>query len=178
MNPHPVRRPDFYAGSNWLRWAIFVAAVAVFSLWLLAVLRQMQALGEKTMMEQTVLNIRTGLKVAMSEAVISQRGREIAGWAGRDPVRWLAAPPAGYAGECKRSEGVAAGAWCFESSSGDLVYRPRNPQGLKRLDENGVVVVAEPIVLRWRVVMAGQDERDAVAWLRVQNITPYVWSIE
>ena len=174
MNERPLRRPDFYAGSNWLRWSVFVVAIAVFAVWLLAALRQMQAMGEKTMVELTVRNINTGLKASMCEAVIEQRGGEIAAWAGSDPVRWLATPPSGYVGECRRDEEYVAGAWCFESASGDLVYRPRSPIGLRLEGNHG----DEPAVLRWRVVMARKDEKDAVAWMLVKNITPYVWSIE
>ena len=174
MNERPLRRPDYYAGSNWLRWSVFVVAITVFSVWFLTALRQMQAMGEKTMVELTVRNISTGLKVAMSEAVIEQRGGEIAAWAGTNPVRWLAVPPSGYVGECRRGEEYAVGAWCFESASGDLVYRPRNPIGLRLEGSRG----DEPKVLRWRIVMSGNDEKDAVAWMTVRNIAPYEWSIE
>ena len=174
MSKQRFQRPDYYAGSNWLRWSVFVVAITVFSVWLLTALRQMQTMGEKTMVELTVRNISTGLKVAMSEAVIEQRGGEIAAWVGTNPVRWLVAPPLGYIGECRRGDEYAVGAWCFESVSGDLVYRPRNPTGLKLKVGRG----DEPKVLRWRIVMSGNGDKDAVAWMTIRNIAPYEWLIE
>jgi hypothetical protein len=148
-----------------------------FSLWLFSALTAAQAIAEKMVVELTVQSMRTGLKVAMGEAVISMRDGEIPRWVGCNPVRWLEMPPVGYTGDCQADGKVAEGGWCFEPSSRDLVYRPRNDHALKRIqneDSNG------PLFLRWRVVKVGKDTPgdSGLTGLRVENVTPYRWEVE
>ena len=174
MIPHAARGADAFAGRRWFLGGICATLIAVLSLWLISALQRSEAIVERMIVEQTVQNIRTGLKVGMVEAVISQRNREIAGWVGENPVHWLASPPNGYRGECGRGEEVGEGVWCFERVSGDLVYRPRHAEGLSLVGSGRSLSV-----LRWRVVAAKGIQIDAsVAWLRLENVAPYVWVIE
>ena len=173
MMPDVARSVGTFAGTRWLLGGVSVILIALLSLWLLSAMRRIETVVERMIVEQTVQNIRTGLKVAMSEAVISQRDGEIAGWVGENPVRWLASPPNGYRGECARGDDVGEGVWCFERTSGDLVYRPRYAEGLVAKDGRALSV------LRWRVGMTkGIRTDESVAWLRVENVTSYVWVIE
>ena len=175
MIAHEPRTLGYYAGSHWLLGWFAVGLIAVFSLWLFSALSAAQTMAEKMVVELTVQNMRTGLKIAMGEAVISMRDSEIAGWVGSNPIRWLATPPVGYRGGCPTRDEISEGDWCFEDSSGNLVYRPRDREGLKLLQNNGG---DGRLLLRWRVVNVGkEDQRSGFAGLRVENVTPYSWVI-
>jgi len=174
MIPQELRRPGYYATSHWLVGSVSLVLIFLLSLWLLSALQRTQAIVERMIVEQTVQNIRTGLKVAMAEAVIAQRNKEIAGWAGENPVRWLAAPPNAYAGDCVQGVEAKEGAWCFERVSGDLLYRPRYAKGLRSSVDG-----KELSSLRWRVAVAERGRvAESVAWLSVVNVTPYIWVIK
>jgi hypothetical protein len=145
QNPAPALGP--YAGSRWFMGVVALVLVAVFAAWLLNALREAQALAEKMVVEQTIQNMRTGLKVAMGEALIAGRGNEVRTWAGSNPVRWLGGAPKefggdgavsvmggnlsgvpdGYRGDCLTGEiaRLPAGAWCFDREARQLAYRPR-----------------------------------------------------
>lgn len=173
MMPEAARGAGTFAGTRWFLGGVSMALIAVLSLWLLSALQRMQVVVERMVVEQTVQNIRTGLKVAMAEAVISGREAEIAGWAGENPVRWLVAPPSDYRGECHPGIEAAEGEWCFERASGDLVYRPRHADGVRGADGRA------PTALRWRVSLVhGANQNDGAGWLRVENVTSYLWVIE
>ena len=93
MIPVAPRGLGYYANSHWFLVSVALGLVLVFMLWLLSALRDAQELVEKMIVEQTVQSMRTGLKIAMGEAVVSMRDKEIGGWAGSNPLRWLASPP-------------------------------------------------------------------------------------
>ena len=174
MIPQELRRPGYYAASHWLVGSVSVVLIFLLSLWLLSALQRTEEVVERMIVEQTVQNIRTGLKIAMAEAVIAQREGEIAGWAGDNPVRWLAAPPNAYAGECVLGVEAKEGVWCFERVSGDLLYRPRHANGLRSSVDG-----KELSALRWRVATAEKGRgAESVAWLSVVNVTPYIWVIK
>ena len=172
-----ARGLGYYAGSHWFLGWLALGLIAAASLWLFSALRVAQAIAEKMVVELTVQSMRTGLKVAMGEAVISMRDSEISGWVGCNPIRWLEMPPVGYTGDCQAGGKVAEGGWCFEPSSGDLVYRPRNEHALERIQNDGS---DGPLLLRWRVVKVGKDTPgdSGFTGLRVENVTPYRWEVE
>ena len=163
------RSLGYYTSSRWFPGVVAVVLVVVFVGWLFSALQEAQALAEKMMVEQTVQSMRTGLKVAMGEAVITLRDGEMAGWVGSNPVRWLASPPLGYSGACRRREALEGGAWCFDDVSGELAYRPRYRQNLKLAPEDGAV---ERKDLRWKVVRVNMGgSGSGFAGLRVHDVT-------
>ena len=165
---------DYYLGARWFVGGVSFVLIAALSLWLLSALARTQALVERMVVEQTVQNIRTGLKVAMSEAVSSQHGSEISAWAGQNPIRWLASAPPGYEGGCNAAGVPEEGGWCFDSGSAELLYRPRYADGLSIARQEG-----RPPVLRWRIALIDKTRSgDGVGWLGVENVTPYQWVIE
>ena len=125
--------------------------------------------GERAVVELTVRNMRVGLQLAVAEAVMEGRERETRGWAGTNPVRWLATPPVGYVGECGQPgpQGLGDGEWCFDVPRRELIYRPRNTRHLAvagAAEANGL--------LRWRVGLTPPDG------LRVMLVSPYTWAQE
>lgn len=168
-----ARAYDYYAGSRWLVHAVTIVAILLLAGWLLAALQEAEERAEKLMVELTWRNMRTGLQIAMGEALMSGRDKEIAGWEGSNPVRWLGSEPSGYRGECaaRLAGELPKGAWCFDSGRRELVYRPRNDRHLRIDGEAG-----RGKLLRWRVVAAAQEpERPGPPGLRVESVTSYSW---
>lgn len=150
----------------------------VLSLWLLAALQEAQERAERLAVELTLRNIRTGMQLAMGEALMHQRESDIANWVGSNPVRWLGSPPEGYLGECSVIEARAlpVGAWCFERERRELAYRPRNADHLSI----SAMADGRPLEqLRWHVVRtAERNASGGFVGLRVENITPYKWFLD
>lgn len=170
----PQRQTDYWTASRWLPLGVSAVVIGLLAVWLLRALEDVEARAEKLMVELTVRNIRTGLQLALGEALLHGREREIAGWAGVNPLRWLGREPPGYRGECttRQAQGLEAGAWCFDRERRELAYRPRHAVRLKVEGGDG-----EAKVLRWRVVAAhGGSGLDA--GLRVEYVTAYEWILE
>lgn len=140
----PAREVNYWTGSRWLSLAVAWAVIAVLAGLLFVALQDMEERAEAMMVEITLRNIRTGLMMAKGEAILAGREADIARWAGRNPVDWLAAPPAGYEGECRAAGSPAGGGWCFDAGRRELRYRPsRDRLQLADGREGGEV-------LRWR----------------------------
>lgn len=199
MQPKSEHALSYYAGSRWFMGVVTWALIGIFAFWLLSALLRAQELAEKMVVEQTVQNMRTGLKMAMGEAIVAGRDNEIATWAGANPLRWLggmpesyargirggippsvanvAAAPQGYRGECSRREAEALpdGAWCFDRDARELVYHPRRDRYLRLQGSDGR---NDAKLLRWRVTVPEAAYRVGFLGLRIEVVTPYVWQEE
>ena len=151
MIRHMPRTPDYYASSHWLQWALVSAFLGVLAWFLLDALDSMQERAERQGVELTVRNMRTGMQLAMAEALMHQRTAEIATWAGSNPLRWLGGTPKGYRGECVDTgpESLSGGEWCFSKNLRQLFYRPTRPEHLRPVTGNDW---RECSVLSWHVV--------------------------
>jgi len=163
---------SYYTGSRWLNFAIAMLLIAVVSLWLAASLRETEERTEKMLVELAVRRMNMGLQLAMGEAMMHERGREIPGWAGSNPTRWLDGKLQGYVGDCPRTGDLAEGGWCFDSLRGELHYRPRHDRHLRLKNSSD-----EPL-LRWHVVAKNPTAPGGLVGLRVENITLYEWFAE
>ncbi len=164
VRPGNVRTPDRWAGSRWAPLAVSCTVIAIVSLYLADALRDAEEASERFVVDVTIRNMRTGMKLAVGEAQIEGRDGEVRTWAGSNPVRWLGTPPTGYLGDCPMDGGLPAGGWCFDSARGELRYRPRHVRWLE------VPSAPASKELRWRVVAVSPG-----TGLRVELITPYTW---
>lgn len=114
----------YFTGSRWVSLALAALLIGILAVVLLAALEEEAGQAERMAVELTVRNMRTGLQLAMGEALMQGREREIAGWAGSNPLRWLQRPPAGYGGECLAGSFPEPGEWCFDSGRQELLYLP------------------------------------------------------
>ena len=88
-----------------------------------------QALAEKTSMEMTVINMRSGLRLRVAELMMEGRVDEIGSLVDENPLNWLAAAPPNYIGQLAHPEqhAIPANSWYFDSERHELVYRlPRD----------------------------------------------------
>jgi len=86
-----------------------------------------QEYAEKTAMESTVENIRTGLRYKVADLILANRMSEIPALADENPMDWLAERPPNYLGEL---DWVPAdepqGQWYFDKRNRELVYTVNN----------------------------------------------------
>ncbi|MDQ5902831.1 MAG: hypothetical protein QG672_418 [Pseudomonadota bacterium] len=164
-------------GSRWLPVTVTIGLALVLVVGLLEALGRAEDQAEKAAVKLTTRHMQTGLKLAVGEALLRGRSREVVTWAGGNPVLYLAAAPQGYKGRCDASDtnDLARGAWCFDASQGELLYRPRSDDRRWRL--LGDFARSAPVVLRWRIVLGGQVQKDDVANINVsvQLVTQHAW---
>lgn len=88
----------------------------------------LQELAEKTAMETTVINMRTGMRYQLAELMVQGRSYEMSAMLERNPIVWLTTPPANYAGEFDEAsaEPIPPGNWYFDKKRRELVYQPRH----------------------------------------------------
>ena len=100
---------------------VFTAFVGLFAYRF----RYLQEYAEKTAVEMTVLNIRTGLRYKMADLMMQNRLYELPGLLEENPVNWLEKPPLNYVGEASNSERekVRPGNWYFDAGKKQLVYK-------------------------------------------------------
>lgn len=141
------------AGRSRLEFAVAAVLLAVLAALLLQSLLRYQEVAERTAVEMTVMNMRSGLRYRIAELILAGRTKEVAGLAGSNPVGWLARPPEGYLGEADAAESPQPpGTWRFETARRELVYRINRGEGFTAHEggaqEIRLSVVAEPGSLR------------------------------
>ena len=155
-----------------LEFSVILVVIGVAAAFFLDGLYYAQEQAERTVMEATVRNMGSGVK--MEAAMRSIRGQEasIGELVGSNPVQWLENPPVGYSGLCEQQ--LVAGGWCFDAATHEIVYRPQVDRNLRYLEPGRPG-------LRWRVgsvaEMAGRREGlpPSAGAIRVLSTTSFVW---
>lgn len=152
-----------------LELCVVLTLIAVLGGGWLAALLYYQELAEKTMVDLTVLNVRSGMRFAIAEGMtrgLSARGADLLQ---ASPLGWLEQPPPGYAGAVARDavESLPGGSWFFDAERREFGYLPRLRFHLI-IDDS-----AEP-ALRWRVrgVRARNGDVEDVSLV---SVTRYQW---
>ena len=110
-------------GISQLELAVSIALIAIFLVVFLERASYYQEYAEKTAMEMTVANMRTGLRYRIADLIVNSRLSEIPTLADENPVNWLAEQPENYLGEFDSlpQEGTA-GKWFYDKGNRELVY--------------------------------------------------------
>ena len=156
--------------SRQLELGIAVAMIALFSVFLLKALSQLQEESEKLLVELTIRHINIGLTVEQRRYMIAGREAELALLARSNPIMWLEKPPAGYMGArvCATEGLLAPGQWCWDADSRMLFYRPRRIESLK-IDGNLPW-------LTWRVPLSDDGRAIRPGAIRLVPANSYTWS--
>jgi prepilin-type N-terminal cleavage/methylation domain-containing protein len=87
----------------------------------------LQEVAERTAMDMTIANLRTGLRYKTGDLLIRDKVSEIATLADENPVNWLQNPPDNYLGEFDFSPDTELrGNWYFDKTRHELVYTINN----------------------------------------------------
>ena len=155
-----------------LQFSVALAVVGVVVVYLLDALYYALEQAERTVMEATIRNMDSGLRVEIATRTIHGQEASIGDLVGANPVQWLERPPVGYTGSCGRE--LLPGGWCFDAMTREIVYRPRADRHLAYLDPSGTG-------LRWRVAsaaeMAGRRSGSpgSAGAIRVFSTTSFAW---
>jgi len=106
---------------------IAAGVISVIAVLLLDRLLIYQEYAERTAMELTVVNMRSGLRLHMAELMTQDRLHELGKLINENPVRWLETPPPNYLGELAHpvAKTLEQGNWYFDTTRRELVYLPR-----------------------------------------------------
>ncbi|MDP2809819.1 MAG: hypothetical protein Q8O34_06680 [Rhodocyclaceae bacterium] len=126
-------------GANKFEFAIIVAIFGVLATALLVRLNVIQAEVERTEVDLTVRNIRTGIQLAMGEHIMRGEEERISEVAQASPIDFLGHRPRGFNETANAPE--ASGQWAYDARRRELAYQPRLPGAFDGAAE-----------LRWRYV--------------------------
>jgi len=174
MVPHAPGRPrSSQEAFTLLELCVALALIAVLGGGWLAALLYYQELAEKTAVDLTVLNIRSGMRFAIADGMIHGRSAEAADMLQANPLGWLEPPPPAYAGEVagEALQLLPAGSWFFDAARREIGYLP---QLRFHLTIEAAGETAGDLSIRWRVrgVRAKNGEVEDVSLVPV---TRYRW---
>lgn len=167
----PVRlssRPQ-HIGATRLELILVVLLIALISGWLLHTLKFYQEVTEKTVVESTVANMRSGLRFKIADLMLKGNAAAQSELAGTNPVQYLESPPAGYLGELRSPGSLPPGSWYFDQDKREVVYIP----ALKRHLQHEAYSTTGNARLRWQIRAEGNE--GGGAWVEVKLLTPYQW---
>ena len=132
-----------------------------------------QELAEKTAVELTILNVRSGMRFAIAEGMIRGSGAKATDMLQANPLGWLEKPPPGYAGEVGSGAvgSLPSGSWFFDSERREFGYLPR--LGFHLAIEPAGKVAADPAI-RWRV-RGSRAKNGDVEDVSLVPVTRYRW---
>lgn len=114
-------------GASFVEFAVCMALMAIFVGVLLERGLYYQEYAEKTAMESTAENIRTGLRYKVADLILANRVSEIQALADENPMNWLAERPPNYLGELESApDDEPKGQWYFDKRNRELVYTVNN----------------------------------------------------
>ena len=101
-----------------------VFVIGVLCVVLLSQLLHYQELARIAVMEMTVANVRSGLRLRVAELIMSNRLDQLGGLLQQNPVIWLDAPPANYLGEYDHPQlpMLPGDSWLYDRHAGELIY--------------------------------------------------------
>ncbi|MEO8156242.1 MAG: hypothetical protein ABI648_00485 [Betaproteobacteria bacterium] len=134
-----------------------------------------QEYGEKTAMEMTVANMRTGLRYKVADLIMNNRVSEIPTLADENPMDWLAERPENYLGDFDSPpEGNTTGKWFYDRRNQELVYTVHNRRHF-------VPFIGQDFTIRYRAQRiegprnaSGKDARPQV-WVSLKQSREYTW---
>lgn len=135
-----------------------------------------QEFAEKTVLEATVADLRSALRLKVAELMIQNRMNEIGNISRENPMSWLTLAPANYVGELKQpmQQPVPPGSWYFDPDHHELVYLLQRSRYFKP-GPDGQKLVRYRIILLTR---KSQNNANAVIeGVRLTRTTPYEWLV-
>ena len=124
----PRRTPDraCQRGSGWFEFAVVAMVLAALVGVLLQQVIEYQERAEKTAVDLTIRNLRSGLRWQIGQRMIHGGGSELPHLVGANPISWLERPPPGYLGEKAGPADVqtGGGSWYFDRATNEVAYVP------------------------------------------------------
>lgn len=137
---------------------VFIIIASILASILLDRLNRYQEMAEKTVMEITVMNLRSGLRLQVAELMMQDKMGEAGNLLDQNPINWLEKVPAGYMGERRsvKLEDMPLGSWCYDRKMKELIYRPEHTRFFEP-DKDGVPWVRYHIKAVSKPLQTGQS---------------------
>lgn len=169
MRTRAIFHAGRHVGATRLELIVVVIIVAMLAAWLMHTMRFYQELTEKTVIENTIINLRSGLRFKIADLILKGTPEKQADLAGSNPVAFAETPPKGYLSEMRAPRDLPPGSWYYEQDKAELVYIPVLKNNLSLADGSQ----PEKLRLRWQIKKAGK-EAGAMA-IDIELLTPYTW---
>lgn len=155
---------------------IQVVIAGILAAFLLERFQYYQEYAEKSVMESTVINMRSGMRLRIAALMMDNKPEEIGALLKENPVSWLDRPPANYLGVLERGDQIAKDryGWYFDAVNNELVYKPHLSRFLQPAPGSSGVI-------RFRItakVIAGKNEKGIYTraeGLEIVSIGQYAW---
>jgi type II secretory pathway pseudopilin PulG len=164
-------RPARAGGFTLFELVVVVIVAGVMATVLIERLLAYQEYFEKTAMENTLQNMRSGLRNRVSEFIMKDRIREAHSVLQENPITWLEQPPPNYQGALNKPalDQIKPGHWYFDAVQQELVYLPNHRQFLKQ-------ATAGDYAIRFRVTEKSmQDGAPSLERFVLTPLTAYKW---
>jgi general secretion pathway protein G len=153
-----------------------VCVIVVVSLLILVMLDRTlryQAMAEKSSMELTIRNMRSGLNLRVAELMMAERADEIGKLVEENPINWLEKPPPNYLGEIHNPQFVRLppDTWYFDPDRRQLVYMLRRNRffGADPADGKPVILRVTAVRRASPTASGGPQKLEGVALIRVSE---------
>lgn len=119
-----MNTPEKQTGFTLLELSIVVLLIGILASVLLNRTLRYQEFAEKTVVEATVANMRSGLRYRIAELMMSDRMNEMGSLSHENPMSWLKTPPSNYLGHLGQAQAqrIPPGSWYFDTERHELVY--------------------------------------------------------
>jgi len=131
-----------------------------------------QERAEQAAMEATLASFKMGLQIRSAELSIANQRNNVGALERENPVRWLDAPPANYAGEYRTP--TEPGKWYFAPDAAELVYVPNNTRYL-RLPDGAAIELRFKVRLKYDDIDSAAGKSRVPAGIRIVAQTEYKW---
>lgn len=121
-----MRRAAAEVGFTLLELVVVICLVGIFASVALDRLLRYQEIAEKATMDATIGALRSAEALQVAARITTGGFASVAELADENPIDWLAAPPAGYAGAFDNPAALSLppGSWYFDNRNKELVYIP------------------------------------------------------
>ena len=151
-----------------------IVSVVLFAIFLIVFMQRAfyyQAVAEKTALEMTVANMRTGLRYKVADLMLKNRMSEIPTLADENPMNWLEERPENYIGTFDGPpQSDTAGKWYYDRHGHELVYTVNNRRHFVPLDGRSFDVRYRPTR-----VQTGGEGPNAQVWVSLVQVQGYEW---
>ena len=162
-------------GASQLELAVSIVLIAIFLAVFLERTFYYQEYAEKTAMEMTVANMRTGLRYRIAGLMLDNRLSEIPALADENPVNWLAEPPENYLGEFDSPpRDGTAGKWFYDRRAGELAYTVNNRRHFVPYDGRDFTIRYRAARIRGAAMTSSPGTRPQV-WVELTPRQIYAW---
>lgn len=162
-------------GASQLELAVSIVLLAIFLAVFLERAFYYQEYAEKTAMEMTVANMRTGLRYKIADLMLNNRLSEIPALADENPVNWLAKPPENYLGEFDSPpRDGTAGKWFYDRRAGELAYTVNNRRHFVPYDGHDFTIRYRAARIRGAATTSSPATRTQV-WVELTQRQTYAW---